>query len=69
MCAYVSGGMSAAGGVRPWFRGPMNHRSECRCVSECVIISEDQAGLAGKWMKWPGSERGALLNVKTSVCL
>lgn len=50
------GGGSAAAGGRPWVGGPTYLWNECRCVSECVVISKDQAGLAGEWMKWPESE-------------
>ena len=46
----------------------MYHWSECRCASECVIISEDQAGLAGEWMKWPGSEGESGSPRATSGC-
>ena len=59
MCACAHEGVSAAAGVRPWIGGPTYHWSECRCASECVTVSEDQAGLAREWTKWPWSERGS----------
>lgn len=47
----------------------MYHWSMYRCVNECVIISKDEAGLAGEWMKWTGTEGDSVSPRATSRCV
>lgn len=56
------GGLSAATGVGLGILGPTHpwcsNGSQCRCVNECEIGSEDQTGPAGKQVTWSGTKLG-----------
>lgn len=49
-----------------WDPGSVLPASGLSLVSECVITSEDQAGLANEQVKWPESQGVRVSKVKTT---